>query len=143
MKSRGDRRTFAAQLSLFTDRGRTVYEALLLLSLVGILLAVAVSMFLGSVTSAREVALKSELGNIRTAVALYHILNKRFPDSLKGMVEEEYVLSFQEAPVLKRTYLENISVDKEGNILDPFGGLFIYNRSNGKVQSSTSAYEDW
>ena len=138
-----DIRSFTTQHSLFTDIGRTVYEALLLLSLVGILLSVAMSDFLDSVNTAREVALKSELTNVRTAIRLYHMLNKRYPASLKCMVEEDYVLSFQEAPVLKRTYLEHISTDEEGNILDPFGSLFIYNRSNGKVQSSTSEYESW
>jgi len=143
VNSTGDRPSFAIYHSLFNKSGRTVFEALLLLSLVGILMATAVHMFFNSVTAAREVALKSELTNIRTAVRLYHILNKRYPASLKGMVEESYVLSFQETPVLKKAYLEKISTDEDGNILDPFGGLFIYNKSNGKVRSSTSGYESW
>jgi type II secretory pathway pseudopilin PulG len=125
------------------NSGRTTFEALIVTALAGILLVMAISTFLGSVRLVREVALRAELGNIRTAVSLYLILNRRLPKSLNDMVKERYLLPYQEEGVINRAYLETASVDKDGNPLDPFGNRYIYDEKMGMVKSSTKGYEGW
>src|SRR3990172_13096329 len=107
----------ANALSLFTGRfkgqaGRTVFETLLITSLVGILLVIAVSNFLGSVRLAREAALRIELSNIRTAVILYITLNRRYPASLMDMVRESFTLPIGSG-LIKYKYIEGMAVDKD------------------------------
>ncbi len=125
------------------NRGRTTYEALIVTMLAGILLIVAIDTFLGSVRLAKEVALRAELGNIRTSVSLYLLLNRHFPESLREMVAERYVLPYQEEGVISRSYLETASLDKDGNPLDPFGNPYTYDEKGGMVKSSTNGYEVW
>lgn len=125
------------------NSGRTAYEALIVTMLGGILLIIAVNTFIGSVKLAREVAMRAELGNIRTAVVLYLVLNRHFPESLREMVAKKYVLPYQEEGVINRSYLETASLDKDGNPLDPFGNPFIYDAKRGMVRSSTKGYEIW
>src|SRR3989338_748042 len=122
--------------------GRTTFETLLITSLVGILLVIAISNFLTSVRLVREVALRSELGNIRTAIILYITLNRRYPESLKDMVREGYTLPTGSGPV-KYKYIEGMAVDKDGNLLDTFGNPFTYESKTGWVKSSTKGYESW
>ena len=122
--------------------GRTTFETLLITSLVGILLVVAISNFLTSVRLVREVALRSELGNIRTAIILYITLNRRYPESLRDMVREGYTLPTGSG-LIKYKYIERMAVDKDGNLLDTFGNPFSYERKTGWVKSSTKGYGSW
>ncbi len=122
--------------------GRTVFETLLITSLVGILLVLAVSNFLTSVRLTREVALRIELSNIRTAITLYITLNRRYPANLRDMVRDGYTLPTGSG-LIKYKYIEGMAVDKDGNLLDTFGAPFNYERKTGWVKSSTKGYESW
>ena len=143
------------------NKGRTVFETLLALIIIGILLVGAITYFQRATKVVKEYALVSELGNIRTSVLLYFVINKKFPDSLKQMVDEKIILPFQDTEAIKkmtgnagitvqtgtiiidRTYLEKMSMDKEGNILDPFGNPYNYDARLGKVSSSATGYGGW
>lgn len=125
------------------NHGRTTYEALIVTMLAGILLVMAINTFLGSVRLAKEVALRAELGNIRTSISLYLLLNRHLPESIREMVNKKYVLPYQEGGVINRAYLETASVDKDGNPLDPFGNPYTYDAKGGMVKSSTKGYEVW
>lgn len=122
--------------------GRTVFETLLITSLLGILLVFAVSNFLSSVRLAREAALRIELSNIRTSIILYVTLNRRYPESLSVMVREGYTLPAGSG-LIKYKYIEGMAVDKDGNLLDTFGTPFTYESKTGWVKSSTKGYESW
>lgn len=122
--------------------GRTVFETLLITSLVGIILVIAVSNFLSSVRLTREAALRIELSNIRTAITLYITLNRRYPASLKDMVREGYTMPTGSG-LIKYKYIEGMTVDKDGNLLDTFGTPFTYESRTGWVKSSTKGYESW
>ena len=143
------------------NKGRTVFETLLALIIIGILLVGAITYFQRATKVVKEYALMSELGNIRISVLLYFVINKKFPDSLKQMVDEKIILPFQDTEAIKkmtgnagitvqtgtiiidRTYLEKMSMDKEGNILDPFGNSYNYDPRLGKLSSSTPNYGGW
>jgi len=122
--------------------GRTTFETLLITSLVGILLVIAISNFLTSVKLVRGSALRIELSNIRTAITLYITLNRRYPASLKDMVREGYALPIG-GELIKYKYFEGMAVDKDGNLLDTFGAPFTYERKTGRAKSSSKGYESW
>ena len=143
------------------NKGRTVFETLLALIIVCILVVGGITYIQRATKVVKEYALISELGNIRTSILLYFVINKKFPDSLKQMVSEKIILPFQDTEAIKkmtgnagitvqtgtviidRTYLEKMSMDKEGNITDSFGNPYNYDARLGKVSSSTSGYGAW
>ncbi|MBM2839358.1 MAG: hypothetical protein HW415_1983 [Deltaproteobacteria bacterium] len=122
--------------------GRTTFETLLITSLVGVLLVIAVSNFLSSVRLTREAALRIELSNIRTSIILYVTLNRRYPVSLMDMVREGYTLPTGSG-LVKYKYMEGMAVDKDGYLLDTFGAPYTYESKTGWVKSSTKGYESW
>lgn len=138
-------------------RGRTLFEALLVVITGAILLIIAINVFLGHGRIARENALRYELTNIRTAVTLHAIKKKRYPESLQALMSARYLLppgtdqaisakgnvSYEDKRFISRAYLETAAVDSKGNPLDPFGNPYRYDRSSGRVQSSTGGYENW
>lgn len=144
------------------NKGRTVFEMLLALIIIGILLIGAVTYLQRTTTVIKEYSLISELSNIRTTILLYFVINKKFPDSLKQMLDEKIILPFHDTETLKkmagqtpglnlqsgtiiidRTYLEKIAMDKDGNITDPFGNPYNYDARLGKISSSTPNYGGW
>ena len=146
------------------NRGRTVFETVIALVIIGILLIGAMTYYQRATRVIKEYAIISELGNIRTSVLLYFVINKRYPKSLKQMLSEKIILPFhpfydaeslkgiagKELPlqstgsiVIDRSYLEKLSLDDEGNLIDPFGNPYVYDPKLGKIRSSTEGYRSW
>lgn len=125
------------------QKGRTVFEALLVIILVMILIIGSFSYAQKAIKITKEYALISELSNIRTSILIYYILNKKYPNSLAQMIDEKVILPFQGDTAIDRTYLAKTSLNKEGEILDPFGNPYKYNRLTGKLNSSTLDYTAW
>jgi len=130
-------------------------DTLLVCALVGILVAIVFYYYERVVLEAKEVAMKAELQNIRTAINAYRALHdNRKPKSLKGLVSEKYLVSKNEknpmerkyvkqAMLFDRHYLEVYSIDKEGYPIDSFGNRYRYNPETGDVISGTGGYESW
>ena len=137
-------KTFSGSGCINNQRGRTLLESLLVIIMVAIFLLIAVEKFYTSAHLAQEAALSIELANIRRAVYFYLITKGKLPDSLRLMVKEKFVLPKQDTPImLEWPYIQNMSADEEGYILDPFGNRFIYDPKTGKIKSGTNGYEMW
>lgn len=80
---------------------------------------------------ARETALRNELQNIRMAISYYHIVNKRFPDSLEKLKKERYI------------FLGGNYAAKREYLLDPFFNKYQYNNETGRVWTTTGKYQSW
>jgi len=123
------------------ERGETSFESILIALLGGVLLIIAVSNILGSSDLIKERALRIELQNIRTAITLFIIQQKRCPESLAELIEKEYALPHSEEGMIKARYLQTASVDSEGRPLDPFGRPYIYDPGRCQIKSATRDYE--
>ncbi|GAB4443461.1 MAG: hypothetical protein OHK0040_14250 [bacterium] len=71
-----------------------------------------------------------QLYQINTAIMLYTVLKGQFPEDLKVLTSEG-MLTKGESPVLKKRYIEGLSVDKDGYPLDPWGRRYRYDRKRG------------
>ena len=131
------------------QKGFTVLEALIALFVVGLLFGILVARGKAVVRAARESAVKAELVNIRTSIQLFRMLNGRNPKSLNELVEKDVMLPARIGPgpysgsLIKRKYLLANAVDRNGNVLDPFGGHFSYDPARGEVKSGTKGCELW
>lgn len=135
--------------ALANERGKTVYEALLVAMLVGIFMFVGISRYISGVKAVREVALRAELLNLRNAVNLYVMLNKKLPASLKVLLKEKAVIPKSNIEgrdytiMLIGNFVESMTVDDDGYPLDPFHNRYSYNPTTGRVKTSTKGYEAW
>lgn len=67
------------------DRGFTLIEILVVIVILGVLAALVVPRFLDRPDEARNVATKTDLGTILTALKLYRLDNQRFPTTEQGL----------------------------------------------------------
>jgi hypothetical protein len=83
---------------------------------------------------AKELALKTELGKIRSAVQFFYAHNLAYPATLKQAMNEG--LGRNMALIVPGT-------DSSGSPRDPFGRKYLYNPLTGNVRSQTPGCEGY
>ncbi len=131
------------------EHGRTIFETVLILAGIGMLLLFFVDRFYASVRPIKEIAMRMELANLRSAVSNYALYNKKLPGTLQELFEKkaaspkhsiegaEFNIEFH------GKYIEGMTTDNDGVPLDPFGNRYSFDAKTGRVRSTTSGYETW
>lgn len=130
------------------ERGRSVFETLLVLVLISLVVMLAIERFESSAKSLKETTLTIELASLRRAVTHYAALEKKLPNSLAELASDNIEIpakGFQgeRKIIITGRFVETASRDSAGNPLDPFGGRYGYDPASGKVWSTTSEYGNW
>ena len=74
-------------------KGFTLVELAIVIAILGILAVVAIPKYLGMVDDARSAAAKSQLGTVRSAIAIYYAKNKGvMPTTLDGTLFADGVM---------------------------------------------------
>ncbi len=129
--------------ALLNDSGRTILENLLTIILIFFLLGLFALYLQKTTRITREYSLASELANMRSSIDLYAAINKKFPESLNILLEKQLILPYKDLKILKEDLLKKITVDENGNLLDPFENKFDYNPNSGRVWTTTEGYKGW
>ncbi len=88
----------------------------------------------------KERALMYELAMLRQGVNLFKIVKQRFPGSLVELATASYTLPDD---VRRRRFVEFVTVNGDGEIVDPFETPFAYDSAGGWVASQTPGYGSW
>jgi type II secretory pathway pseudopilin PulG len=135
---------------LLSDRaGKTVPDALITLCIIGVLAGIFLTVLERVTQEARDTALRSELSNLRTSIALFRLTHGRYPDSLRELRDTKVLLPARVGAdrytwsAIDERYLMAHAVDEQGNVLDPFGNRFAYDPLTGAVNAMTAGYETW
>jgi len=127
-------------LKRFNEKGSGIVETLIVLIVISILVIVVMDRYETIIEEAKEVALKTELNNLRQAILFFKIKNSRNPESLKELVTAHFVMPYKD-DIFSAKYLEPNSLDKDKNILDPFDMPYAYDRATGRVWSIKKGFE--
>ena len=127
-------------------RGFTLVEILIVMTLIGILVAIAIPNFSRSTIRAREAVLKENLHQIRTAINNFYMDKKKYPTALEDLVVNKYLRSVPVDPITKRSDWEPIHFEAEdAEDLDPEaleGIIEVKSRSKGTALDG-SKYSEW
>lgn len=125
------------------QKGAGALETLFVCIVVSILIGVVIPYYQKLEQEGKEITLKTGLMNIRKGIELYQALQGFYPADLKTLVQARYAIPFRDNSVFSGEYLSSQTVDPEGNLLDPFGNRYRYNKKDGTVFSGTSGFEKW
>jgi general secretion pathway protein G len=89
--------------SEFREKGFTLIELIIVITLIGILVGLGLPQFKNAVKRARETTLKENLFTLRKLINQYYVDKGKYPQSLQTLVDEEYLFRIPPDPITKST----------------------------------------
>ena len=131
-------------ISKRSQRGFTLVELLIVLSLISILAAMGVVQYRNSVQLGREAVLKRDLFAMRDAIDQYYADKNKYPPSLDALVTDGYLRRIPEDPIT-RTADTWQTVPAEPDPANPTDAPGIYDVKSGAQGQAMdgSNYADW
>jgi general secretion pathway protein G len=125
------------------QRGFTLIEMLIVISLILILLSIAVPMYHQSVIKARESVLREDLFQLRQLISQYTLDKQKAPQALDDLIQGGYIKSLPNDPM---TNLPNWEVVQEDTLLsvdqqEP--GIIDVKSASGATSTDGTAYSTW
>lgn len=93
----------AGQWSRSSCAGFTLIELMIVVSIIGILAAIAVPNYQWGVIKAKESVLREDLYNFRTTIDQFHADQGKYPDSIAELKEKKYMRDIPKDPFTKNT----------------------------------------
>jgi len=127
-------------------RGFTLIEALIVISMIGILAAILIPQYKSSVVRTREAVLKEDLFLMRDAINHFFADKKKYPTSLDDLVAFRYLREIPVDPLTRsRNWQPEYAEPAEGEEYDPEvdqGVVGVKSASQGTALDG-SQYRDW
>jgi len=127
-------------------KGFTLVEIIIVLTLIGILVAIVVPIYRSSVIRAREAVLKENLFQIRDAISKYYTDKQKYPTSLDDLVTDKYLARIPIDPMNNSREWELVHFEPvEQEDFDPeiAEGIIDVKSRSDKLALDGTAYADW
>jgi general secretion pathway protein G len=127
-----------------SDRGFTLVELLVVISLISILAAMGLVQYKNSILRTQESVLKTDLFRVRDAIDQYYADKGKYPASLDALVSDGYLRKIPEDPVTKSTDTwQTIPAEADPNNPSSEPGIYdIKSGAQGTALDGTN-YSDW
>lgn len=90
------------QIKNLMQRGFTLIELIVVMSIVSLLLTLAAPRYFRSIERSKETVLKANLASTRDALDKFYSDTGRFPDQLDDLVNKHYLRTLPWDPILER-----------------------------------------
>jgi general secretion pathway protein G len=144
MMMRRPTRTAKASGERSREAGFTLVELMIVMTIIGLLAAIAIPSYVRSVQKAREAVLKEDLHTLRTAIDSYTVDKEKAPQSLDDLVQAGYLKAIPKDPMTNRedTWITSES-DQMTDINETEGGLDDVHSGSQNISSEGTSYNTW
>ena len=128
----------------FTRRGFTIIELMIVLTIMGILVAIAIPTYQKSLIRANETVLRSNLFTLRTMIDEYTYDKQKGPQTLQELVEQGYLREVPMDPITKSNQSWKIIMeDALSSVSQTEPGIFDVRSGSDKKSLEGTMYSEW
>ena len=102
------------------ERGFSLMELMVVIAILGILSTIVVTNVIPMLAKGKINAAITSIGELKKAVNSYHMNNNRLPESLQTLTQPD------------QNYFNEVYIDDEGGLIDPWGTPFDYKPEGGR-----------
>jgi general secretion pathway protein G len=125
-------------------RGFTLIELLIVMTIIGILAAIAVPSYQRSVIRSRETVLAEDLFQLRHAIDAYYADNACYPEELEDLVNKRYLRGIPRDPFTQSEESWEIVPPEAGEEGEPpCGALFDVRSGSDLIGLDGRPYNEW
>jgi general secretion pathway protein G len=126
------------------ESGFTLVELMIVMTIIGLLAAIAIPSYIRSVQKAKEAVLKEDLHTMRTAIDSYTVDKEKAPQGLDDLVQGGYLKTLPIDPMTSRndTWITGQS-DALSDINETQGGIDDVHSGSQGVSSEGTTYNTW
>jgi general secretion pathway protein G len=126
------------------ESGFTLVELMIVMTIIGILAAIAIPSYIRAVQKAKEAVLREDLHTMRTAIDSYTVDKEKAPQSLDDLVQAGYLKSIPIDPITSSsdTWITSES-DTMTDIDETQGGMDDVHSGSEGMASDGTTYNTW
>lgn len=126
------------------NRGFTLIELMIVMTIIGILASIAAPNYQRSVIKAREAVLMEDLYQMRRAIDAYFADHAKYPESLEALVDAKYLRDIPRDPFTNAEDSWEVTVPTptvEGEVAE--GGVEDVHSGSDLVGLNGTPYREW
>ncbi len=126
------------------ESGFTLVELMIVMTIIGMLAAIAIPSYMRTVQKAKEAVLKEDLHTMRTAIDSYTVDKEKAPQGLDDLVQAGYLKAIPIDPMTSRndTWMTGKS-DTLTDINETQGGIDDVHSGSQALASEGTTYNTW
>jgi general secretion pathway protein G len=128
----------------WTQRGFTMIELMIVMSLIVILATMGLVQYRQSIVLSKEAVLKEDLFRLREAIDQYYADKNKYPDALEALVTDGYLRRLPKDPFTNSDgSWQSVPAEPDSNNLTTQPGVYDVKSGSEEVAIDGSRYADW